>query len=70
LPVCNWNFYIGESTIADEIMDNLAGNANRFDLKGDSLRRKKIEKKCLSLCNKSTLFQEFKSAIFFDRKGK
>lgn len=44
LPVSNWHQYIGESTIADAIMDRLAGNAHRFDLKGDSLRRKKTEK--------------------------
>jgi len=44
LPVSNWHQYFGESTIADAIMDRLAGNAHRFDLKGDSLRRKKTEK--------------------------
>jgi len=44
LPVDNWHQYIGESTIADAIMDRLAGNAHRFDLKGDSLRKKKTEK--------------------------
>ena len=44
LPVENWHQYIGESTIADAIMDRLAGNAHRFDLKGDSLRKKKTEK--------------------------
>lgn len=41
LPVANWYEYIGESTIADAIMDRLAVNAHRFDLKGDSLRKKK-----------------------------
>ena len=44
LPVSDWHQYIGESTIADAIMDRLAGNAHRFDLKGDSLRKKKTEK--------------------------
>lgn len=44
LPVDKWHQYIGESTIADAIMDRLSGNAHRFDLKGESLRRKKIEK--------------------------
>ena len=34
LPVDKWHQYIGESTIADAIMDRLAGNAHRFDLKG------------------------------------
>ena len=41
LPVANWYEYIGESTIADAIMDRLAVNAHRFDLKGPSLREKK-----------------------------
>ena len=43
LPVDKWHQYIGESTIADAIMDRLACNAHRFDLKGDSLRKKKTE---------------------------
>ncbi|HPT04477.1 MAG TPA: ATP-binding protein [Bacteroidales bacterium] len=45
LPVDKWHQYIGESTLADAIMDRLSGNALRFDLKGESLRRKKLEKK-------------------------
>ncbi len=44
LPVNRWHEYIGENTIADAIMDRLAVNAHRFDLKGDSLRKKKQEK--------------------------
>ena len=44
LLVDHWHQYIGESTIADAIMDRLAGNAHRFDLKGDSLRKKKTDK--------------------------
>jgi DNA replication protein DnaC len=44
IPVDKWHPYIGESTIADAIMDRLAGNAYRFDLKGDSLRKKKTDK--------------------------
>jgi DNA replication protein DnaC len=42
LPAGNWHEYIGESTIADAIMDRLAGNAHRFNLKGESLRKKSI----------------------------
>jgi len=41
LPVEKWHIYIGDSTIADAIMDRLAVNAHRFDLKGESLRKKK-----------------------------
>ena len=40
LPIANWYEYIGESTISDAIMDRLSGNAHRFDLKGESLRKK------------------------------
>jgi DNA replication protein DnaC len=42
LPISDWYEYISESTIADAIMDRLSGNAHRFDLKGESLRKKKI----------------------------
>jgi DNA replication protein DnaC len=38
LPVAKWYEYIGESTVADAIMDRLAVNAHRFELEGDSLR--------------------------------
>jgi DNA replication protein DnaC len=41
LPVANWYEYIGESTISDAIMDRLAANAHRFELEGDTLRKKK-----------------------------
>ena len=44
LPVAQWHDVIGEPTIADGIMDRLVGNAHRLELKGDSLRRKKLEK--------------------------
>lgn len=41
LPVAKWYDYIGDSTIADAILDRLSVNAHRFELKGDSLRKKK-----------------------------
>lgn len=40
LPVANWHGYIAEPTLADAILDRLTANAHRFDLKGDSLRKK------------------------------
>jgi DNA replication protein DnaC len=40
LPIASWYDYIGESTIADAIMDRLSANAHRFELKGESLRTK------------------------------
>jgi DNA replication protein DnaC len=45
LPVNKWYQYINEPTLADAIMDRLSGSAHRFELKGESLRKKKIEKK-------------------------
>jgi len=50
LPVGNWYDYIGESTIADAIMDRLSGNAHRFDLKGESLRMKILKFNLSSSC--------------------
>lgn len=41
LPVSKWYEYIGDSTIADAIMDRLSVSAHRFELKGESLRKKK-----------------------------
>jgi DNA replication protein DnaC len=45
LPVNKWYQYINEPTLADAIMDRLSGSAHRFELKGESLRKMKIEKK-------------------------
>ena len=41
LPVKSWYEYINEPTIADAIMDRMAANANRIELKGQSLRARK-----------------------------
>jgi len=41
LPVKAWYEYINEPTLADAIMDRMTANANRIELKGDSLRTKK-----------------------------
>jgi len=41
LPVNTWYNIFGDSTIADAIMDRLSVNAHHFDLKGESLRKKK-----------------------------
>ena len=43
LPVGSWYEYINESTIADAIMDRLSASAHRFDLKGESLRKRNIK---------------------------
>ena len=44
LPVAKWHEYINEPTLADAILDRLTANANRFDLKGESLRNNKTKK--------------------------
>lgn len=41
LPVAKWYEYIGDPTLADAIMDRMTASANRIELKGESLRRKK-----------------------------
>lgn len=40
LPVSRWFDVIGEKTIADAIMDRLAHQSYRIDLKGESMRKK------------------------------
>ena len=40
LPVCSWHGIIGESTVADAIMDRLVYKSYRFELDGDSIRGK------------------------------
>ena len=46
LPVKHWHESIGESTIADAVMDRLVHAAHRINLKGESMRKQKsISKK-------------------------
>ena len=40
LPVKSWHGLIGDSTIADAIMDRIVYGSHRIELKGESLRRK------------------------------
>lgn len=40
LPVASWYEVIGESTVADAILDRLIHGAHRIELKGSSLRKK------------------------------
>lgn len=40
LPVENWHDFIGDSTLADAILDRLLHNAHRLPLTGDSMRKK------------------------------
>lgn len=41
LPFKNWFEYINEPTLADAIMDRLSANANKIELRGESLRKEK-----------------------------
>lgn len=41
LPITKWYDYIGDATLADAIMDRLVSNANKIELRGDSMRQKK-----------------------------
>lgn len=41
LPVAKWYDHINDPTLADAILDRLTANAQRIELKGESLRRKK-----------------------------
>jgi DNA replication protein DnaC len=44
IPIENWYDVIGDKTMADAICDRLISNSYKIELKGDSMRRKKIEK--------------------------
>ena len=41
VPVANWYEVIGETTVADAIMDRIIHSAHRIELKGESLRKQK-----------------------------
>lgn len=41
LPISKWYDYIGDPTLADAILDRLVSNANKIELKGESMRQKK-----------------------------
>jgi DNA replication protein DnaC len=42
LPVDQWYEIIGEKTVADAIMDRVVHSAHRIELKGESMRRKRL----------------------------
>lgn len=41
IPISKWHEIIGESTVADAILDRLVHTAHRIELNGESLRKKK-----------------------------
>jgi DNA replication protein DnaC len=42
VPVNKWYDIIGEQTIADAILDRIIHNAHRLELKGESMRKKRV----------------------------
>jgi DNA replication protein DnaC len=40
LPVAKWHEYIAEPTLADAILYRLTANAHRFELQGESMRKR------------------------------
>lgn len=40
LPVSSWYDVIGNEVIADAVLDRIVHSSHRFDLKGESLRKK------------------------------
>lgn len=44
LPVSKWYETIGESTVADAILDRLVHRSHRLEMEGDSMRKEKMNK--------------------------
>lgn len=42
LPVSKWHEVMGEKTIADAILDRIVHDAHRIELKGESMRKKRV----------------------------
>lgn len=47
-PVDRWHDLIGDPTIADAILDRIVHNAQRIQLRGESLRRKKAQESAMA----------------------
>jgi DNA replication protein DnaC len=48
IPVDRWHDLIGDPTIADAILDRIVHNAQRIQLRGESLRRKKAQESAMA----------------------
>lgn len=44
IPVSKWHEVIGEQTIADAILDRIVHDSHRIEMKGESLRKKRLPK--------------------------
>lgn len=54
IPVGNWYDVIGDKTVADAILDRIIHSAHRLDLKGESMRKKKVNNKTLESSTRPT----------------
>ena len=54
IPVDRWHALIGDSTLADAILDRVIHNAHRLQLSGDSLRKQRdtANRRCLTACHR------------------
>jgi len=43
LPIDQWHEIIGDPTLADAIMDRMVHNAYKINLKGESMRKRKVD---------------------------
>ena len=43
LPVDQWYVTVGDNTLADALLDRLIHNAHRLALKGESMRKKRVQ---------------------------
>ena len=44
IPVKDWHGLIGESTLADAILDRIVYSSHRIELDGDTMRKNKLKK--------------------------
>jgi DNA replication protein DnaC len=42
VPVSKWYEIIGEKTVADAILDRIVHQSHRIELKGESMRKKRV----------------------------
>jgi len=54
IPVAQWHEVIGDSTIADAILDRIVHTAHRIDLTGESRRKKRRNKQLVESSSRPT----------------
>ena len=48
LPVSRWHEQIGDPTLADGILDRMVHNAHRIEMRGESMRKQRAERKVIN----------------------